>query len=212
MDNLKSDIILSPTERNSGDAKLPNFLSVRCNEEEDILDESWIHNFEKIDKPYEEYYKDNIYYVTINIIYVNKENNIEKINQEVFLMQKPNLISREEIIGIIKRNSTINDNISNKYSFLSMVKYNFILNPEDVNTFLKSTEIDYYNNSYFTILKHIDNIVFEKTINMFQDLNTLIIIFYEKDNNIKNNTNTNNCTKKIYLRHSQPKNKKKLRR
>ena len=183
-------------------------------EEEDILlDETWIQNFEKFDKPYEEFYKDNIYYVTINIIYVNKENNIEKINQEIYFMKNPNIISREEIIGIIKRNSIIHDNPSNKYSFLSMVKYNFVLNPEDVNTFLKSNEIDYYNNNFFTIIKHIDSIVFEKTINMFQDLNTLVIIFYEKDNKSNNGINTmKNNTKKIYLRQINQKNKKTIRR
>jgi hypothetical protein len=183
--------------------------------EEDILDESWIKNFEKIDRLYEDFYKDNIYYININIIYVNKENTIEKINQELFIMQKPNIISREEIIGIIKRNSTINDTLINKYSFLTMIKYNFVLNPEDVTTFLKTKEIDYYNSQFFTILKNVDSVDFEKTINMFQDLNTLFIIFYEKDKNIKDNNiivNSNNCTKKIYLRGSNPKNKKTLRR
>lgn len=183
--------------------------------EDDVLDESWIQKFEKIDKLYEDFYKDNIYYININIIYVNKENSIEKINQELFIMQNPNMISREEIIGIIKRNSTINDTLINKYSFLTMIKYNFVLNPEDVTTFLKTKEIDYYNSQFFTILKNVDSVVFEKTINMFQDLNTLFIIFYEKDKNIKDNNiivNSNNCTKKIYLRGSNPKNKKTLRR
>jgi len=182
--------------------------------EDDVLDESWIQKFEKIDKLYEDFYKDNIYYININIIYVNKENNIEKINQELFIMQNPNMISREEIIGIIKRNSTINDTLINKYSFLTMIKYNFVLNPEDVTTFLKTKEIDYYTSKFFTILKNVDTVVFEKTINMFQDLNTLFIIFYEKDKNIKdtNLVNSNNYTKKIYLRGSNPKNKKTLRR
>jgi hypothetical protein len=188
------------------------------NEEEDLLDESWIKNFEKNDKKYEDFYKDNIYYVTINIIYVNKENNIEKINNEVFLMKNPNIISREEIIGIIKRNLTSTDEDSERqgnYSFLSMLKYNFSLNPEEMNIFLKTKDFDDYNSQFFTSLKDVDTIIFEKTINMFQDLNTLFIIFYEKD---KDNTkhpnlliNKNNHTKKIYLRTCNQKNKRTLR-
>ena len=48
---------------------------------------------------------------------------------------------------------------------------------------------------------------------MFQDLNTLVIIFYEKDNKSNNGINTNkNNTKKIYLRHINSKNKKTIRR
>jgi hypothetical protein len=169
------------------------------NEEyEQQLDDSWIHDFEKNDKPYNDFYKDNNFYVMIDFIYVNKENNIEKLNQEIFIMKDKNIISREEIIGIIKRNSIQN---GNNYSLLSIIKYNVTLNPEDVYFFLETKEQD-YNIRFFTILKHIDTIFFEKTINMFQDLNTLFIIFYEKDKvSLKNAmTNTNNSTKKIYLK------------
>ena len=71
--------------------------------EQNILDDSWINDFEKNDEPYIDFYKDNIFTVNINIFYINKDNNIEKVSEEVFLMQTPNIISREEIIGIIKK-------------------------------------------------------------------------------------------------------------
>lgn len=170
-------------------------------EDEQKLDDSWIHDFEKSDEPYHEFYKDNNFYVNINIIYVNKENNIEKINQEIFIMQNKNIISREEIIGLIKRNSMIN---GNNYSLLSITKFNITINPEDIDFFLETKDID-YSKQFFTILKHIDAIFFEKTINMFQDLNSLFIIFYEKDkdkdkDSLNRCNQTNNCTKKIYLK------------
>jgi len=100
----------------------------------------------------------------------------------------------------------------NNYSLLSIIKYNIILNPQDITTFLKTSKIDYYNDYFFTTLKHIDTIYFEKTINMFQDLNTLFIIFYEKDKNNESANSIKNNTKKIYLRNSTTKNKKTLRR
>jgi hypothetical protein len=153
---------------------------------------------------YNDFYKDNIFTVNINILYINKDNNIEKVSEEIFFMRTPNIISREEILGIIKKNSVINDN---NYSLLSIIKCNITLNPEDINIFLKTNNLDYYNERFFTTLKHIDTIVFEKTVITFQDLNTLFIIFYEKDKDkiIMNNT------KKVYLRVSNPK-KKTIRR
>jgi len=177
--------------------------------DEENLDDSWINDFEKNDKPYDEYYKDNISTININVLYVNKENNIEKVSEEVFYMQKQNIISREEIIGIIKKNTILNGNY---YSLLSIIKYNIVLNPEDVTAFLKTTNFHYYNDTFFTTLKNIDTIYFEKTINMFQDLNTLFIIFYEKDKTISGTTSIRNTTKKIYLKNKNTKNKKTIRR
>lgn len=177
-------------------------------EEEEKLDDTWIQTFDKIDKPFEDFYKENIYYVHINILYVNKENEIDKITKEIFFMKDHNVISREEIIDIIKRNSQCNQNV---YSLLSILKYNCILNPEDITEFLHANDndndYDYYNNNNLTILKHIDTINFEKTISMFHELNTLFIIFYEKNRDNCRKDNVNNFTKKIYLKHNQKHNK-----
>jgi hypothetical protein len=173
---------------------------------EDKLDDSWINTFEKCDKPYIEFYKEDVFTVNINTLYINKDNTIEKVTEEIFFMQKPNIISREEIIGIIKKKSIVD---GNNYSLLSIIRYNITLNPEDINIFLKTNHLDYYNKHFFSTLKNIDTIVFDKTIITFQDLNTLFIIFYEKDKSrIQNVSNT----KKIYLRSNNTKNKKTIRR
>ena len=115
-------------------------------------------------------------------------------------MQKPNTISREELLGIIKKNTTINNN---KYSLFSILRYNITLNPEDVSIFLKTNTFEYYNKFFLTSLKHIDTIVFDKSIITFQDLNTLFIIFYEKDKI----DNIANSTKKIFLNYKSKKQK-----
>jgi hypothetical protein len=172
---------------------------------EEKLDDSWINDFEIKDKPYNDFYKDNIFSMNINIIYIDKDNNIVKVNEETFLMQKPNVISREELLGIIKKHTVTNNS---KYSLFSILRYNITLNPEDIDIFLKANNFEYYNKFFLTSLKHIDSIVFDKSIITFQDLNTLFILFYEKDkmNNIAN------TTKKIYLNTLKPKNKKTIRR
>ena len=146
----------------------------------------------------------------MNILYVDKHNNIEKVSEDVFTMRNPNMISREDIIGLIKKKSTIN---SIDYSLLSIIKYNITLNPEEMREFLKTPTFDYYNDIFFTTLKHIDTIVFDKTIITFQDLNTLFFIFYEKDKEKDRVRSSNmNTTKKIYLRQFTTKNKKTIRR
>jgi hypothetical protein len=160
------------------------------NFEYNTLNDDWIVNFEKTDKLYQDFYKDDLYYINLKMIYINRNNEIEKVKQESFLMSSPNCISREEILGILKNNSIDNER---RYTLLSILKYIITLEPEDIKNFLRDSE----NYNFLNLTKNIDAIYFEKTINMFQDLNDLILIFYEKTNEIKNE---NNATKKVFLR------------
>ena len=161
----------------------------------DELNDDWINNFEENDKLYKDFYKDNLYYINIDFIYINKDNEIEKIKQDPFLMSVHNSITRDELIGLLKRNSIDNNK---RYSLLSILKYNITLDSDDIKNFLLSPDCSFYNEQFLTVNKHIDTIFFEKTINMFQDLNNLYFIFYEKSQELKR-SDFNSITKKIYL-------------
>lgn len=167
------------------------------------LDDEWINSFESTDKLYKDFYKDNLYYVNLRVIYINRENEIDKLKQESFLMSKPNHINHDEILEMLKKNSIDNDK---KYRLLSILKYNIILEPEDVKLYLNEKNTQ----EYLSVIKNIDSVVFDKSISMFHDLNDLILIFYEKSLELKK-PNANNTTKKIYLR-SLSGNKKTIRK
>jgi hypothetical protein len=162
---------------------------------ENILSDDWINKFEENDKLYKDFYKDNIYYINIDFIYINKNNEIEKIKQDSFLLTQENSIKRDELIGLLKRNSIENDK---RYSLLSILKYNITLETDEIKHFLSTSDLSEYNKMFLTINRHIETIFFEKTINMFQDLNNLYFIFYEKNDELKRG-DLNNVTKRIYL-------------
>lgn len=166
------------------------------------LNDDWINNFENTDKLYQDFYKDDLYYTNLKIIYINRSNEIEKIKQESFLMSKPNYISREEILQILKR---FINNEDRQYSLLSILKYNITLDAEEVKNFvLYSNE----ERNYLKVIKNIDAIPLEKTISMLHDLNDIILIFYEKSNELKK-VNPNTSTKRIHLRSLTSNNNKK---
>ena len=169
------------------------------------LDTSWINEFEKADKDYEIFYKENLIYIKVTIIYVNNNNEIDKIKEEKIILKTPNIISKESIIEILKRNS-INDN--KKYTITTLLKYNIDLDPSDIRSFLLNRDHnneDENNDEYLSVVKNIDDIYWNKTISMFQDLNNLFIIFYEntkiKENNNASNNNgsTQKTTKRVYF-------------
>ena len=157
---------------------------------ENILNDDWIQHFEKTDKLYQDFYRDDLCYINLKIIYVNKSSEIEKIKHESFLMSSPNYISREEILQILKRSVTDNDR---RYSLLSILKYNITLDAEEVKQFVLNSNEE---RNYLQVIKNIDAIALEKTINMLHDLNDIILVFFEKNMETKS---ANNYTKKIFL-------------
>ena len=74
-----------------------------------------------------------------------------------------------------------------------------------LKNFIYSNESNEYN--FLKPIHNIDAITFEKTINMFQDLNELVFVYYEKSKESgstgseQNKLNSNNSTKKVYLSH-----------
>ena len=156
------------------------------------LNNEWIRKFHETDQLYKDFYKDDIYYTNLNIIYLNNANEIEKIKQESFLLSKCNYITTEEIIQILKENMI---DQSKKYSLLSILKYNITLNPENIMSYL-SPDYSVNSNDFLTSINHITPITFEQSISMFHDLTDLIIIFYDKS--VK--SSAHNVTKKIVLR------------
>lgn len=167
---------------------------------------NWIEDFENDDKLYKDFYTDDVYFTNIHYIYINKNNEIEKIKEQSFLMSTPNYILRDELLKILKSNSFENDK---RYSVLSILKINIVIKPEEIKNFLIDINYDRYGESFITHIKNFDNISFEKTINMFHDLNDLIIIFHEKINknpnyignkqSVNEQNGSNNITKKINL-------------
>jgi hypothetical protein len=181
------------------------------NENKEELDTHWITEFEKTDKLYRDFYLDDIYFVNLQFIYINQNNDIEKIREEIFLMKNPNIISREEVIGILKRNSY--DENKKRYMILSLLKFNITLEPEDITSFLKNSKSknQKYDETGFLIpIKHIDTITFRRTINMFHDLNTLYFVFLE-NNEKMDETTRKNISKRIYL-HLKKKHKKTIKK
>jgi len=160
------------------------------------FDTSWINEFEKVDKDYTSFYLEDLTYVKVTIIYINIHNEIEKIKEDKIFLNSSNNISRNEIIGILKRNNTKEGKI---FTIMTMLKYNLDLEPTDIRNFLINKE----DSSFLSTVKEVDEIVWNKTISMFQDLNNLFIIFYENEKIKTDKKSELSKTKRIFLKSTQ---------
>lgn len=173
------------------------------------LDFTWIQEFENLDSEYKSYYTEELSFIKIHSVYININNDIEKLREEKFIFKTPGILQKEEILSIIKHNSYSN-NI--KYSLLSILKYNINIEPSNLNNFLRSKDKN-IGSFFLQSVKNIDAIKFDKSISLFHDINEIIIIFHEKINKslTTNNFNniSNNFTKKIRINTHSKKTRRK---
>jgi len=174
------------------------------------LDTSWIHNFEKEDGIYKDYYSENLYFINIYFVYLNESNVIEKVKKDKFFFNEKhsNTLPKEELFKIIVKNKEINNE---KYKLNFLFKYNYTNESHNLLNLLQNKVpiVEDYEetNSYLSTITSIENVVFKKTITMFQDLNSITII-YKKSYNVllhNNNNNNNNKTKKLHIKNKYKK-------
>ena len=139
---------------------------------------------------------ENITEIKLTYIYINNVNEVDKISQEMYNMRTPNLISKEEIIKLLKNN--INTREIKKYTISSLLQYNVdIETGEYAENYLNEEYIvDELNFlPFFNIIKEIRNVYWKPSLPVFKELNELFIIYYENIE-IKNN----NITKRINMK------------
>ena len=153
------------------------------------IDTRWLDEYNDYDK----FYKDTNKHINFIYMYAirseKKEEDvympapeIYKIKQEEVKLEHSNIVSKEELVFNINKNKE-------DTKLISIGLYN---NKADMNEIINKSES-------ITVIKEItylDDIILEDTINYFQSLNSIIILFYKKrmkyiqitDNNRKRHT------------------------
>jgi hypothetical protein len=142
------------------------------NGEDEDLNMNWIEEFEKDEEKYSIFYPDNIEDLTVSILYINNNKELEKISEKKIKLDEGNKIHRNELITLIKQNERMD---KQKYKVLSILIYNFSLQNDELKNFLRYGE----KYDFLTNLKHIDTYEMDQTINCLHDINNLFILFYE---------------------------------
>ena len=168
------------------------------------LDVKWIEDFEKEDKNYKEFYKEPLEKLDVDFIYINEENEIEKLIQEKYNLKTKNLFSKEELIYAIKThispNKQLEDKISLKkadYKLFSILLYNIDINNDKIKNIQET--------SFLQSIRHLNDIILNDSIKCLHNLNSLYILFYENTKRISHNK-----TKRIHLKSAHKKTKRQM--
>jgi len=134
----------------------------------------WIEEYEKEDKSYKMFYPEPVSRIKVNILYVNKKNELEKIREEFIYLSVSNLIKKGELIRLIK-SYDISDEI--KYKLVSIVVYNIDIRHDELKNYLSGYEK--YN--FITSLRNIEDYELKSTLNYLQQINNIYIVFNEEE-------------------------------
>ena len=173
----------------------------------EIFDDSWVNEYESLEKNYDIFYKETVENVKLFYIYVDRNKNIEHLHQSDVILSN-GILTKEKLLDLIKSNKTKN---GIRYTLKNLLKYNISLEPSSIQDFLS----DKLNDTYINPINFLEDIYFEKTINFLQDLNSLYFILCEKENKNQNknqnkNERYNNTTKKIILLNKNRKTRRKI--
>jgi hypothetical protein len=169
---------------------------------EEELDIQWIKEFQADEEKYSMYYPDNIEEMTVSILYINDNKQIEKVIEKKIKLMEKNEIHRTELISLIKQNEKID---KRKYKLLSILVYNFSLHGDELKNFLNDSE----KYEFLTNLKQIDSYHLDRTINCMHDINNLFIVFYkENENDTINKSNKQTKRVRFNLMHGKTRKKK----
>ena len=162
------------------------------------FDSEWIKDYEEKENEYKKFYKEEVNIIDLIFVYINHDNEIYNVkNFKEYIANSQ--INYERIIEIIKN---YQNNMNVKHKLMALLNYKIDIDPENIKQLFN------YNINPGTLysIKNINNINFDITINLLQDLNSLIFIFKVKSID-KNNKNT--TTRRITLTHKQKKTKRK---
>ena len=164
----------------------------------EIQNPDWSSNLQQKEEEYTDFYQHDVEEIKVFFFFVNKENVIDKITEEIVALEETNILKKEQIIELIHNNV---QQSGIRYNVDSILKYNITLAPLEIKNFINTND----SPEYLKVVESIDDLYFEKTITSFYDLNSLIIIFRETQKKVK----TSN-TKKLSIKHRERKTRKRV--
>ena len=132
------------------------------------LDTSWIQQFKAKECNYNDFYKEPISSIMLYVLYI-KDKEIIHVDSNSCLLENGNII-KERLVSLIKHYEIR----EMKYKLTALLRYNIDLNPEEIHDFINEESVV---DRFLSVEKYLNNIHYNDSIHMFQDLNALYFIY-----------------------------------
>jgi len=146
------------------------------------LDTSWIQEHERLSTINENYLREPMDSIHVYYVYINRNQYIEKIiNDKLPLSlnsdKTHSYLSKETLLQIIQSRK-IKTPFS-KYKLTDVVSYLVDLEPENIQSFSNTENLEQSNTPFFKIRSFMDDIQFNNSIFIFHGINSIYFLFEE---------------------------------
>lgn len=174
----------------------------------DLLDESWIHELQKIQDIKQNYCRESMDSISVHSIFVNVDKQIDKIiNLDITLSKNDTTencryVSKNKLMSIVKQNKELlGSQNKHEYKLIDIASFFVTLEPEHIQSYSK-TDITTTDHNFFKIHPYIDDIHVPTSIFIFHKLNSIFLVYQEFI------STSNNRTAKSILKKNNNKNTK----
>jgi hypothetical protein len=145
--------------------------------EDEHLDTSWFDNFKAEEDSYNDFYPAPLTAVALFLLYVKNKELIAVDTQTCFLDER-SCLTRDHLLPLVKE-CQIRELVH--YKLTDILRYNIDLQPEEIQNFVKDPVSDntkgHVSGRFLTSEKYLEDIHYQASIGMFQDLNALYFIY-----------------------------------
>lgn len=139
-------------------------------------DFTWIEDFHNREKEYDKFYKAVPQQVTGYLLFIDRKGEVKKFEALRINLANNGVLLRDILLKLIARGKQ-----KKKYIYQGLLKYNITIAPENIEKLVTGKIAD---NEYLTYTQDIEDIKFNDTIEMFQNLNNVVLLFREKSLNL----------------------------
>lgn len=162
---------------------------------DDVLDDSWIKEQQRIHNINFNYCKEPMENISIASIFVNNNKQINNITtNKVYLSRTTGespttLLPKERLIELIQKGkkSSIGDS-SSRYKIAEVATFIVDINPEDIQRYTNTTDVTNTYKPFFKTQSRIHDVVIPDSVFIFHKVNSIFFIFQEISENLRNHT------------------------
>jgi hypothetical protein len=146
------------------------------------LDTSWIQEHDRLSTINENYLREPMDSINVYYVYINRNQYIEKIISDKLPLSLSedktcSYLSKETLLQIIQSRK-IKTSFS-KYKLTDVVSYLVDLEPENIQSFSNTDNLEQATPSFFKIRSFMDDIQFNNSIFIFHGVNSIYLLFEE---------------------------------
>ena len=151
----------------------------------DLLDETWVHELQKIQDIKQNYCKECMDSISVHSIFINNNKHIDKIiNSELALsthdtMENHMYVSKNTLMSTIQQNKEHTRELSKRhYKLIDIASFFVTLEPEHIQSYSKTDPRDLIHD-FFKIHPYVEDIHVPMSIFIFHKLNSVFLIYQE---------------------------------